>query len=295
MKKIILLVSFSFFALGILFIYQYFKFNDGKLHVVICDVGQGDAIFIRTPQGSDVLIDGGPDNSVLACLSNHMPFWDRTLELVILTHPHADHFMGLFSVLKAYKVNIFATEDLENKTLGFSEFRKTIKDKNGSTRFVFAGDKFRLKDGVIFEIIGPTREFLSQTSPGGTIGETSEFGSVETLIRYKDFATLLTGDSQAEELGDAVERYIVKDIDILQIPHHGSRFGLTADILDILNPKIAVISVGAKNRYGHPAPFILDLLNSKNIKTLRTDQDGEVKIVSDGKTWKVKSVFDTVF
>lgn len=287
MKKTFLTLSIILILLGSILIYQNITYNDKKLHVVFCDVGQGDAIFIRTANGSDILIDAGPDNKVLNCLGKHMPFWDRTIEVVILTHPHSDHFTGLFSVLKTYKVKIFATEDLDNKTLGFSELMKTIKNKNIDTHFVFAGDKFKLKDGAEFEIVGPKEEFLRETSPGGTIAESSEFGSAETLVSFIKFSMLLTGDSQEEELRDAVESYGLKDIDILQIPHHGSRFGLTSEILDILNPKLAVISVGKNNRYGHPAPLTVELLKSKNIKTLRTDQDGEAEIVSDGKTWKV--------
>jgi len=278
--------------LGCILVYQKITYNDKKLHIVVCDVGQGDAIFIRTPSGSDILIDGGPDDSVLNCLGKHMPFWGRTLELVILTHPHADHFTGLFSVLKNYKVKAFATEDLENKTLGFGELMKIIKNKAISTRFVFAGDSFKLKDGVMLEIVGPTKEFLLQTSPGGTIGESNEFGSVETLVSFGKFSALLTGDSQASELADALQPFDsaqgFSTVSVLQIPHHGSRFGLTSEILDLLNPKLAVISVGAKNKYGHPTPFILDLLKSKNIKTLRTDQNGEVEIISDGNIFKVQ-------
>ncbi len=291
MKKVFLIVAALFFLLGCVLIYQNITYNNKKLHVVICDVGQGDAIFIRTPQGSDILIDGGPDDKVLSCLSKHMPFWDKDLELVILTHPHSDHFTGLFSVLKNYKVKVFATEDLENKTLSFGELMKIIKDQAIPTRFVFAGDRFRLKDGVEFEIVGPTKEFLLQTSPGGTIGESSEFGSVETLMSFVKFSMLLTGDSQADELEQAIGLTQDKlyNLSVLQVPHHGSRFGLTAEILDVLNPKIAAISVGAKNKYGHPTPFILDLLKSKNIKILRTDQNGEVEIISDGINFSTKN------
>ena len=297
MKKTLVILSILFILLANILIYQNITYNDKKLHVVFCDVGQGDAVFIRTPHGSDILIDGGPDGSVLSCLGKHMPFWDRDLELVILTHPHSDHFTGLFSVLKTYKVKVFATEDLENKTLGFGELMKMIKNQAISTRFIFAGDRFSLKDEVMLEIVGPTKEFLSQTSPGGTIGESNEFGSVETLVSFGNFSALLTGDSQSEELNEAIQSFESAPfgaaqgkqgkILILQVPHHGSKTGLNAEILDFLQPKLAVISVGAKNKYGHPTPFILDLLKSKNIKTLRTDQNGEIEIVSDGKNWKV--------
>ena len=177
-------------SVSALFFYQFFRINDGKLHLVFCSVGQGDAIFVRTPKGSDILIDGGPDNSVLNCLSKHMPFWDRDLELVILTHPHQDHFYGLFSVFKNYKVTSFATENLQNKSVGFNAFLDLVKTQKTPTRFILSLDKFKLKDGIELDIVGPTEEFLKATSPQGTIGESSEFGSVETLIKYKDFSAL---------------------------------------------------------------------------------------------------------
>ncbi|MDP2585601.1 MAG: MBL fold metallo-hydrolase [Candidatus Levybacteria bacterium] len=287
MKKHFLIGAVLLFLLGCILVYQNITYNDKKLHVVVCDVGQGDAIFIRTPQGSDILIDGGPDNSVLNCLGKHMPFWDRTIEVMILTHPHSDHFMGLFAVLNNYKVKSFAAEELINKTTGFASLMDKIKVQKIPIRFVFAGDRFVLKDQVILEIVGPTQGFIHQTSPGGTIGETGEFASLETLIKYGMFSALLTGDSQVLELRDAVGNYNMKDIDIFQVPHHGSRFGFDQTILNILNPKIAVISVGKSNKYGHPTAFILDLLKSRNIKTLRTDQVGDIEIISDGNSWKV--------
>lgn len=283
MKKYFLIAAVLFFVLACILVYQNIIYNDKKLHVVICDVGQGDTIFVRTPQGSDILIDGGPDDSVLSCLAKHMPFWDRTIEIMILSHPHADHFMGFFSVFKNYKVKSFVSEELTNKTTGFASLMDKIKLQKIPIQFVLAGDKFILGDKVILEIVGPTKEFIDRTSPGRTIGESSEFASLETLIKYGKFSVLLTGDSQVAELeqGIRVKREGLSNLSVLQVPHHGSRFGLNQEILDILNPKLAVISVG-KNKFGHPTPFILDLLKSANIKTLRTDRDGEAEIVSDG-------------
>ncbi len=286
--KIFLIASGLLFLLGCILIYQNITYNDKKLHIAFCNAGQGDAIFVRTPQGSDILIDSGPDNAVLNCLGQHMPFWDRTLELVILTHPHADHFTGFFSVLKNYKVKSFVLEELGNKTIGFSSLTEEIKARKIPQRFVLAGDRFVLKDGVVLEIVGPTQEFIRQTSPGGTIGEGAEFASVETLIKYGKFSALLTGDSQVSEMEEMLKLIQHDSLSVLQVPHHGSRFGLTAGILDSLSPKLAVISVG-KNKFGHPTQFILDLLKSANIKTLRTDQNGEVEIISDGKTFQTRS------
>ena len=289
MKYFVILVIVLISFLGLLF-YQFFKFNDAKLHLVFCNVGQGDAIFIRTPKGLDILIDGGPDDSVLHCLSKHMPFWDRDLELVISTHPHNDHFAGFLQVFKDYKIRNFATENLGNKTLNYNAFMDLVKSQKIPNRFVLAGDKFTLKDGVSFSIVGPTEEFLNETSPQGFIGESGEFASVETLVRYGKFSALLTGDSQATELGEAAsgKGQALRDLSILQVPHHGSRTGLDSELLNILNPKLAVISIGKNNRYGHPAQGILKILGDKDIRILRTDLDGEVEIISDGNSWQAR-------
>lgn len=286
MKKIFLTAVIIFISLGSIVLFESFRLGERKLHIVFCDVGQGDAIFIKTPDNLDILVDGGPNDSVLSCLSKYMPFWDKRLELVILTHPHADHLNGLISVAKNYEIAAFATENLKNKTQGFARLMDLIEDKkNINIQYVYAGDKFRFKDGVAVEIVGPTKEFLQLTSPSGNIGESGEFASVETLIKYKDFSALLTGDSQAQELKQAIQSFdSVGDIAILQVPHHGSRTGLNSEILDVLMPELAVISVG-RNSYGHPNPLILQLLKDKGIKTLRTDQNGEVEIISDGGSW----------
>ena len=290
MRKVFLISVFILISLGSVVTYQSFVFQDRKLHVVFCDVGQGDAILIRTPSDLDVLVDGGPDNSVLSCLGSHMPFWDKTLELVILSHPHADHLNGLISVAKNYQIISFATEMLKNKTQGFTKLMDIMQDQNIKIQYVYAGDRFKLKDGVVVEIAGPTKEFLRLTSPGGNIGESGEFASVETLITYKDFSALLTGDSQASELSEIL--HFVQDdkpLDVLQVPHHGSKTGLSSEILDVLKPELGVISVGAKNKYNHPRPEIIKILKDKDIKILRTDEEGDIKIVSDGKSWGVSS------
>lgn len=232
-RKILLIGSALVLLLSLVFIYEFIRFNDGKLHVVFCNVGQGDGIFIRTPKGLDVLVDGGPNDSVLSCLSSHMPFWDRTIELAILTHPHADHMRGFVSVFKRYKVLSFATENLSNDTVLYREVMKEVSSKGRSAsgrknQNLTAGDKFKTRDGVMFKILGPSEEFIERTSPTGKIGESREFGSLITLVSFGSFDVLLTGDSQIESLKEALADNF--SIEIFQIPHHGSRFGLNKSI-----------------------------------------------------------------
>lgn len=277
MKKIILVASVLFVLLGAIVLYQYITFTDNKLHVVVCDVGQGDAIFIRTPNGSDILVDGGPGDSVLSCLSKHMPFWDKSIEVLIMTHPDADHITGLIDVIKRYSITHFYTSKVQTETAVYKQFLKTLQDYKIKQNYLWQGDKFTFKDGLKMETFWPTKEWEGLT--------TNSF-SVAELLTYKNFKALLTGDLDTEQVSQASDW--VGDIDFLKVPHHGSRFGLTVEIINILSPELAAISVG-KNSYGHPTQFVLDLLKNQNIKTLRTDQDGEVEIISDGINFSTKN------
>ena len=284
MKKIFLVSTLIVIGLVGIIIYQNIKYADKKLHVVFCDVGQGDAIFIRTPKGSDILVDGGPDDSVLSCLSNNMPFWDRTIELLILTHPDADHVTGLIDVIERYSVIRFYTSDVETTTAVYKEFLKKIADYKIRKNYLWQGDKFVFEERLVLETFWPTR--LWREESGGS--PTNSF-SIITLLTYKNFGLLLTGDSDLAQMEEVVGslRGEQEDIEVIKIPHHGSRFGISGQVLDIISPELAVISVGENNSYGHPTPFVLGLLKEKNIKTLRTDQNGEVKIISNGSNFQI--------
>ena len=288
MKKehILLVFTLSLLSLGVLFAYQRIKFFDGKLHVVFCDVGQGDGIYIRTPKGVDMLIDGGPDESVLSCLSNHMPFWDKTIEITFVSHPHLDHFNGFINVLERYDLEYLFTENISNETSSYRYFIRQLTDKRVKQRFVASSFALSTKDGVRIHVLGPTEAFLRQTSPHRKIGEQKEFASLVLRISYDSFDVLTTGDSQVAGLIDAgVEK--LRGIDVFQVPHHGSKSGITRELISGLLPKVAVISVG-KNSYGHPSKEALEILRYSDIKILRTDESGTVEFVSDGKGVTIK-------
>ncbi|MFH1536217.1 MAG: MBL fold metallo-hydrolase [Patescibacteria group bacterium] len=277
-KKFLIVCSILVFVLGGIFLFELSRFNDEKLHVFFCDVGQGDGIYIRSPKGIDIIVDGGPDDKILSCLSNHMPFWDRTIEVVFLTHPHEDHLIGLISVLKRYSVLSFYTENISSKTPAYQELIKTLGQKKIVRKNLAAGDRILLKDGVSFLIIWPSYSFQSISTENIDI-DANSFSLVE-LLTYKNFTTLLTGDAASFDIA-----HIGGVIDVLKVPHHGSKQNLDKVALQILRPKLAVISVAKNNRYGLPAKETVDLLNQLGIKTFRTDQDGEVEIVSDGQKW----------
>lgn len=277
-KKLLLFSLASILFLFGLFVYQQLKLNDGKLRLVFCDVGQGDGIYIRSPKGLDILIDGGPDEKILSCLSNNMPFWDKTIEIVVLTHPHADHAVGLVSVIKRYTVLQFYTEEIEGESLVSKELEETLSEKNIKVRFTKRGDFLRLKDGVLLATLFPAKEQIALAKIRKNIDLDANGLSVVQLLSYGDFRALLTGDSIMHESLD-------QKIDVLKVPHHGSRNNMESEFLSSIKPKLAVIQSGKNNRYGHPHKETLDLLSRFNIKVLRNDLEGELRILSDGQKW----------
>ena len=292
MTKYFYLCVISLFLLGGFFFYQNSKFNDGKLHLVVCDVGQGDAIFIRTPGGSDILVDGGPDDSVLSCLSNHMPFWDRTIELMVLTHPHADHLTGLISVLSRYKVMHYVTENVKSEATSFKRLQAALAVQRLTAKYTTSGERIDFADKTHLLTVWPTADWLENLKLQDSKNLDTEGSSLDVngfcliqLLSYGNFKALLTGDA-----GQIVEDKIageVGKVDVLKVPHHGSKTGMSDYFLSEIQPSLAIISVGANNKYGHPAKSALTLLQNHNIKYFRTDKDGEVEIMTDGKSFSV--------
>ncbi len=296
MKKTILIFFTALVSLIFLIFFVYLRSNDRKLHLVVCDVGQGDAIFIRTASQADILIDGGPDKKVLECLGRHMPFWDRSLDIIILTHPDADHVTGLIDVIERYKIRYLLTQPNPGKTQIYELFTNVLAEKKLSAKYVSKGEGFSVGGETSFKILWPASPGTSLGGPASDKPEEITQNSsnpslnrfsVISVISYGKFSALLTGDA-GSEIQDAVAPS-ARDIDILKVPHHGSKTGMNDYILDQTTPDLAIISVGSNNRYGHPSRLSLDLLKKHNIKVLRTDQMGEIEIVSDGLTWSVKT------
>jgi competence protein ComEC len=270
-----------------LFLYQKATLDNGKLQVHVCNVGQGDAVYIRTPGGHNILFDGGPNNSVLSCLSRFMPFWDRTIDLMLLSHPHADHLNGLISVLQRYRVRHFLTEDLANTSAGYKAIQQAVKDEGIPWQLVLAGVTIQTGVGVSLKVLSPDRAFLDRTAVGGKYITSSEFASLIVLVSYKNFSLLLNGDSQDDQLQEALEGWEIDHVVMLQVPHHGSRTGLSEAIMGELHAQVATISVG-KNNYGHPSPLTLALLSKAGIPIHRTDREGDISLISDGTAYNLK-------
>jgi competence protein ComEC len=268
-------------------------YPDQNLHIIFCDVGQGDAILI-TKGNTQILVDGGPNQKVLSCLANHLPFWDRTIEMIILTHPDNDHLGGLPDVIERYNVTQLLSHGLIKDSAIFWTFRDKVLEKNIPVYSPKAGDKIRLA-GIVFEVLSPQekmgdelvwrKETDSQVLGAYTYSIEPNEASIVTLLSYGNFDVLLPGDisSQTEE---AIESD--KDVEVLKVAHHGSKYSSSEEFLERISPDLAVISIG-KNFYGHPTKEVLKRLRNLSIQVLRTDLEGEIEVVSDGKEWGIKN------
>lgn len=268
---------------GILLFSFFLSLPDGKLHVVFCNVGQGDAAYIRTPNNQDMLIDGGPDNKVLSCLGKYMPFYDRTIDLVLLTHPQKDHLQGLISVVERYTVKHFVIGVVGNETEGYRKLVEAIQKKKVPTRNLYLGDTFSL-GSVKFSVLWPERSWVSDKSVLGLSTDTGlNSFSYFLHLSYGSFDALFTGDGDSRIQPEIMRQANLPDIEVLKFPHHGSKTGILPEFLDKIHPELAVISVG-KNSYGHPSKEAIELLSNRAIRIKRTDEDGNVEVISDGSS-----------
>ena len=251
---------------------------DNNVHVIACDVGQGDGILIQQAQ-TQILIDGGPDEAVLSCLSRHMPFWDREVELVVLTNGDADHVTGLIEVVKRYQVGKLVTNDLIKDTDRFRLFEEVVQERGVEKYAPKVGDQIKVGD-LRFDVLWPNEAVLgSSTMYSANKGNEQ---SVVVKLSYGEFDVLLTGD-----IGEETEDKLMglSEVEVLKVGHHGSRYSSSSEFLERVSPQVAVISAGEKNNYGHPAPDALQRLEAVGAQILRTDELGDVEIVSDGQRY----------
>ena len=257
---------------------------DGDLHVSFLDVGQGDAILVQTGH-QNILIDGGPSPQALGlALGQRMPFWDRTIDLMVLTHPHADHLSGLVPVLQRYEVRQALYPDLKDKSPVYDEFWRLIREKNVKYTRAQAGQRVSLGRDVTIDVLHPAEPLLT-----GTNSDTDNNSLVLRLSAGK-VSFLLTADIQREADMELITRRAILTSTVLKVPHHGSHTSTSDELLAVVSPRLAVISVGRDNRFGHPSREVLDRLAQKieaqNI--YRTDEHSTIEFTTDGERLWVK-------
>ena len=267
----------SLWILSILVLANYFMWqfvvysSDNRLHIYFLNVGQGDAILIRTPDHKNILVDGGPDDTVIQELDKVLPIWDRQIDLLVLTHPQADHVTGLFAVLKRFKVKEILATFVDYPTKTNEEWKRvamsgeyTITWANASTDYYF--------NEMLWDTLYPIEVPVS--------GETEDVNetSIVAQIIYKDHRILLTGDAGFDTEKELIEYYPDIQSDILKIGHHGSRYASSEEFLSIVQPEVAVIQVG-ENSYGHPSQDTLDRLEEVGADIYRTDIDDTIEVI----------------
>jgi len=270
------LIKFGFLSLlTIFFLYLLQTFNN-QTKIIFCDVGQGDAAYIRIKNKVDVLIDAGPDKKVLHCLGKYMPFWDRKIELAIISHHDKDHYGGFLYIIDRYQIDKLLTANYRFDSKTYKKFTNKIKNKKISYKFINKENKIMVLNDV-FSIYWPPDDLK--------LYDSNDY-SLVFLFKENNFKVLFTGDASPKVLNEIASSLSTTEVwtpprndmnvNILKIPHHGSKNGLTKKFLDLANPKIAVISVGKNNPYGHPSREVLDMLKAKNINIRRTDKEGDI-------------------
>ncbi len=256
------------------------------LEVNFFDVGQGDAIFIETPQGYQALIDGGPGSAILEKLGKEMPYWDRTIDLIILTHPEHDHIAGLIEVLKKYEVKQILWTGVERETYEYKEWKDLIEEEGAEIIIAQAGKKIFCSDEdtgqCYFDILYPFENLSGQM-----IKNVNNTSVVARLVFYEN-SFLFTGDAYKSVEQKLVDAEIYLSSDVLKVGHHGSKTSTLKEFVEYVSPSIAVIQCGKNNSYGHPYEETVSTLKEFDITILRTDLDGDIKIISDGRNFKIK-------
>lgn len=268
------------FVLNIFIWFIVFDKNDNKLMVAFLDIGQGDAIFIEAPNGNQILIDGGPNKSVLRELNKIMPFYDRSIDVIIATHPDKDHIGGLPEIIDRYSVDFVVESGAKNDTGVSLAFENAILQNHIKQIFAKRGMRVNLGRGVFLNILFPDRS-VSEVE--------SNTASIVAQLVYGNTKFMLTGDSPK-----TIENYLVMldseklKSDVLKVGHHGSKTSSSEMFLGLVSPKYSVISAGTGNSYGHPHKEVIDILNQFASNILNTQNSGTIIFKSDGENIFVK-------
>lgn len=249
--------------------------SDGFLTVAFLDVGQGDAIYIETPDGVQILIDGGRDSTVLSKLASVMPLFDKSLDVVLATHSDLDHIGGLVDVLERYQVDNIARTENKNDTSVAELFSELESAEAGNLHISRAGQQLRLGASTTLSIISPqgdSREWESNTA------------SVVAQLEYQNVAFMFTGDAPI-----GIEDYLVNSYgsllksDVLKLGHHGSKTSSGEAFLEAVAPTYAIVSAERNSSYGHPHAEVIKRVNEVDAEILNTAEVGTIIFKSDGE------------
>lgn len=244
------------------------------------DIGQGDATLIHTPDGRDILIDGGPDNSVLYRLGEVMPFYDRTIDMVVLTHPDSDHMNGLIEVLKRYRIKTIVYNGIVDTSPAYRYFKELAAAERAEVVIAVAGQRFQFAEAEL-EILFPEASLASRR-----FDDTNE-SSIVGRYSFGDSDFLFSGDLPQAEERELVSTGAVLEAEVMKAGHHGSKTASAPEFIKAINPVYAVVSAGRNNTYGHPHYRTLHTLSAAGVEILRTDLRGTIHIHMSAKSLEI--------
>lgn len=248
----------------------------GAATVTILDVGQGDAILIRSPEGKTALVDAGPSAKVVERLQEQGV---RTLDLVVVSHHHADHYGGMDEVIRTFHPRVFLASTSSHTSEAYLKLLRLVRNRGVAAISPTQAPRTIELGSVVLTVFPQAPEDLNEENNN----------SVGLRVTFGAFSVLLPGDAQTSERRwwEDVAPSLCADATVLKLAHHGSRNGTDRQWLDLVRPKVAVVSLGKNNEYNHPHPETLRLLEQAEIPLLRTDRDGAVTVRSDGVHWQV--------
>jgi competence protein ComEC len=257
-----------------------FNMPDDKLHVSVLDVGQGDAILIQTPSHQDILIDGGPSPRAIDLeLSRKLPFWDRTIDLLILTQPQADHIIGFTEVLRNYKVLQVYEPGITYDSTTYQQWLSLVESKDIKREIVHAGQQIELGDGIKIDVLHPPSHLLQGTS------DDVDNNCLALRLSWNEISFLFTGDLGKEAEWHLIAQRANLRSTVLKIGHHGSLTSTSEQFLAAVDPEVAVISVGTDNRFALPRTEVVDRLVKRlgDDRVFFTSTHGTIEFITDGK------------
>lgn len=276
MKKIflvIILIGVGFYILNSYV--SWLKTNYFK--VIFFDVGQGDSALIVTPGGKTILIDGGPDNKVLRGIGSVLPFWHRQIDLLVITHAHDDHIIGLIEVSRRYKIKQVLYNNLNFETPVLKTLINVFKNKKILLTEAKTGQSYKFASNCLFNILSASKEADLDENDYSIVANWS----------CLDKNILLTGDAGIKVEQELLLKNIDLYSDILKISHHGSNTANSEDFLKRVNPVATVISVGINNKFKHPNSLILERLQKMAVDIYRTDRQGMRYFLANNKAIKL--------
>lgn len=255
---------------------------DGRLHVAVLDVGQGDAILVTLPDGRQMLVDGGPSPTALVWrLGQQMPFWDRTLELVVNTHPDADHLAGLVELPARYRLEQVLVSDVAVSEALYRQWEQALASAGAAPITARQGMQVNLGNGVSLSVLNP--------GPASAGADEVNNHSVVLRLAYGQVSFLLPGDVEAPVEQAMLEAGLPLRATVLKSPHHGSKTSSSPAWLEAVDPQVVAVSVGADNRFGHPSPEVLARYEAIGAAVLRTDERGTIEFITDGRSLWVET------